>query len=401
MFPKWIEPFCKVILEQEFLMGLKLIKLTHVVKMEYLLFVGISQSLFAGAVILTQAHKKLHEFVLGFWLLVIGVQMLMALLRLYFPHNVLFHYDSVFLATLHGPLLYFYTQFITSENPSFSRKDIFHLIPWFVFSIIFIGTSNDPALMRPEYAELKNKSRIILSFVGISLIILNVIYAYRTFKILRDYKAQFVNYFSTRSDLNNLRWLSFITWLSICFPFFIFYGDLLYRFGVDKESGVPMHSVLTVLAFTMGYFGYKQPVLFQKNIKVDINDVEIQENKKYKKSGLKLQELNSIMKTIDDYMLSSKAYLDYEFTIHKLSNIIDIPHYHISQTINEVKEKNFYTYINEFRIDEIKLRINDPQYNHLTLLAIGYDCGFNSKSTFNTVFKKIEGVTPSEYKKNL
>jgi len=62
-------------------------------------------------------------------------------------------------------------------------------------------------------------------------------------------------------------------------------------------------------------------------------------------------------------------------------------------------KKNFYTFINEYRVEEVKKRLVDHQYDHLTFLAIAYECGFNSKSSFNFIFKKSTGMTPSEFKK--
>jgi AraC-like DNA-binding protein len=62
-------------------------------------------------------------------------------------------------------------------------------------------------------------------------------------------------------------------------------------------------------------------------------------------------------------------------------------------------KKSFYDYVNERRIEEVKRKINDPKYSHLKLVEVAYECGFNSKATFNRVFKKIEGHSPTDYKK--
>jgi AraC-like DNA-binding protein len=63
--------------------------------------------------------------------------------------------------------------------------------------------------------------------------------------------------------------------------------------------------------------------------------------------------------------------------------------------------KNFYNLVNDYRVEEVKRRLEDPQYKHLTILAIAYDSGFNAKSSFNTIFKEKTGSTPSEYLKSV
>jgi len=73
---------------------------------------------------------------------------------------------------------------------------------------------------------------------------------------------------------------------------------------------------------------------------------------------------------------------------------------HLSQIINEKLEMNFFDFINEYRVNEVKDRLSDPKYKHYTLLAIAFDSGFNSKSSFNSIFKQYTGLTPSEFQKS-
>jgi len=77
---------------------------------------------------------------------------------------------------------------------------------------------------------------------------------------------------------------------------------------------------------------------------------------------------------------------------------LEIPAHHLTQALNEYLNKNFYTLVNEHRIEEAKQMLRNPRYNHLTVLAIAHDAGFNSKSSFNMTFKKWVGVTPSEFR---
>ena len=107
------------------------------------------------------------------------------------------------------------------------------------------------------------------------------------------------------------------------------------------------------------------------------------------------------MAVIDEYMKQQKPFLNGKLTIRQLADGLDISVNHISQAINENLHMNFFDYVNAFRVEEVKRRIKDPKYAHLSILGIALDCGFNSKSSFNHIFKKVTGSTPSQYKQSI
>lgn len=80
---------------------------------------------------------------------------------------------------------------------------------------------------------------------------------------------------------------------------------------------------------------------------------------------------------------------------------LNITRQNISLVINESLGKNFFQLINEFRVKEFKQLVLDPKLSHITLLGLAFDAGFNSKSSFNRIFKEISGETPSSYKRKL
>ena len=123
--------------------------------------------------------------------------------------------------------------------------------------------------------------------------------------------------------------------------------------------------------------------------------------KKYERSGLKKNEALNILKVLIDYMKENKPYLKSDLTISNLSKEIYIPKHYISQVINEKLNKNFNTFINEYRVKEFKQRLVNPTNAHFTIIALAFESGFNSKTSFNMIFKKIEKVTPSEFRKSI
>jgi YesN/AraC family two-component response regulator len=97
-------------------------------------------------------------------------------------------------------------------------------------------------------------------------------------------------------------------------------------------------------------------------------------------------------------MEHSKLYLQSELTLQDLADQLEIPSYQVTQAINEGLNKNFYDLVNGYRVEEAKRLLSDPVTRNNKILTVGMDAGFNSKTTFNTVFKKFTGQTPSEFK---
>ncbi|HEX3384274.1 MAG TPA: ABC transporter permease [Mucilaginibacter sp.] len=100
-------------------------------------------------------------------------------------------------------------------------------------------------------------------------------------------------------------------------------------------------------------------------------------------------------------MKVNKFYLDAELSLHSLAKELGISIHELSKIINTGLRKNFNDFVNEFRIQDVARKMKDPAYDRMTLVGIAYDCGFNSKTTFNRAFKQIIGQSPAEYKAQL
>src|SRR5690554_6403850 len=111
------------------------------------------------------------------------------------------------------------------------------------------------------------------------------------------------------------------------------------------------------------------------------------------KSKELLQSCNKVRK----FIIANRPYLDSDLTLPKLAKDLNVTTHHLSQVINEMHGKNFFNFINKYRVAEVKRKIEDPKYKNYSLLGIAYESGFNSKSAFNRVFKSLTGKTPSQY----
>ena len=171
-----------------------------------------------------------------------------------------------------------------------------------------------------------------------------------------------------------------------------------------------------MVVFIQGFFGIKQQIIYSipstesnqtYQIKKDETTDIIEEKqekkplKQYQKSGLKKTDSQNYLEELLLYMEEKKPYLDGKLSLKQIALALDISTNHLSQVINENLEKNFFDFVNEYRVDLVKEKMAVSSNRKYTLLALAYDCGFNSKSSFNAIFKKKTGLTPSQYLKSL
>ena len=102
----------------------------------------------------------------------------------------------------------------------------------------------------------------------------------------------------------------------------------------------------------------------------------------------------ALLKLMDD----EKPYTNSELMLYQPAGMLNISSHNLSEVLNTQLNQNFFDFINQHRVEQLKKDLCDPAKNHYKLLAIAFDAGFNSKSSFNTIFKKSTGLTPSQYR---
>jgi AraC-like DNA-binding protein len=121
-------------------------------------------------------------------------------------------------------------------------------------------------------------------------------------------------------------------------------------------------------------------------------------DRRYEKSGMDLSQMDAYENALAAFMLKSRIYLDPELSLEGLASRMKMPKHHLTQLMNERLMKNFYNFVNGYRIDEAIARLNNKTVP-VNILSLAFDCGFNSRSSFNNYFKKITGYSPSAYRK--
>ena len=127
------------------------------------------------------------------------------------------------------------------------------------------------------------------------------------------------------------------------------------------------------------------------------SDNQEEPQRKYKKLLFKDQELKKYKTRLIDLMEQKDLYLDPELTLRSLAEYMNLPANHMSQLLNKGFNQNFTEYVNTYRLEHFKKLLQTTDSHHLTVLALAYDSGFNSKTVFNTFFKNKEGITPKAY----
>ena len=123
--------------------------------------------------------------------------------------------------------------------------------------------------------------------------------------------------------------------------------------------------------------------------------------RKYKKSLLDENTLRQQCQRLEQLMIEEKPYLNPDLTLRDLAALLDLPPNYMSQLLNEGFDKNFSEFVNTYRLETFKVNIADQTKKHLTILGLAYESGFNSKTVFNTFFKKMMGKTPKAYCKEI
>jgi AraC-like DNA-binding protein len=369
---------------------------------EAILYIGIPQTLVAGILIALKKPRMMANQILAAWLLLICFEMIIVLVN----ETLLNLYTVKVLPYTYGPLLLLYARWMTTEKPIFNPLYLWHFSPFIVFLVTSLVFIDEPVMSGTDGFLVVDRFISFRIVYGITFAISITAYSVATFIEIHRHQKRLKELVSFSSGKITLQWL---TGLSITFYagyviMFIFGGvDILVGFLPFDPYEISFIG-LTILTFLFTIFGFNQPSIFEEVVKEHLPKAEelpeVNGQKKYAKSGLKKKDIASYIKLLEDYMEKNKPFMDRELTIFDLSDQLKIPRHFLSEVINEHLGKNFYTLVNEYRIQEVKKRIVDPAYAHLTILAIAYEAGFNSKSSFNTIFKEKTGQTPSEFLKS-
>ena len=378
--------------------------------MEVLILVGAFQSVFFAVLVLSKKQKSISDKILALWLSLFAVHL--AFVYYSFQSGHVFyieygHFPSGAIVVYYT-LMYVYTESLISKENVFKAKWIFHFIPTAVIYISIVPLAQLP------YKEKANLITHIttdpyLNFVFGIIILFTTIYLVATLKLLKKHKVFIRKMFSYEENIS-LNWLRILTFLLVLLwivisslAAYIYYLDPTLIMLPEDHMVIDMkgQSAFVAFVFLLGFFGIRQQVIYsiplqEKGITTIESETKSASNR-YEKSGLKKEDSASHLKRLFQYMEEEKPYLKGKLSLKEVAENMNISTNHLSQIINENLEKNFFDFVNAYRVDLVKQKMRDPSNKKYTILSLAYDCGFNSKSSFNAVFKKLEGLTPTEF----
>lgn len=363
---------------------------------------GFSIACFLLLLFLFKAKKEIPDYVLAAWLTLIALHLALHYLRF---TSLDFEYPWLLgiilpLPVLHAVFLYLYTISLTENKLPHFPVILLHLLPFLLLAGLTLPFYQLSPAEKIAVFKAGGKGFEWYSIIQLPLILLSGgFYSVLTLLKIRKYRRKIPDFLSN-TDHKMLRWLEYLTiGLGLIWLFTLLFDDNIIFGGV------------TVFVLFIGFFGINQVAVFSSKVENNSSSIAgshsgstqedqpgtIERKEKYAKSGLDSRQVSEIMSKLEQIMLVEKPFKESELTLNDLARRIDLNPNQLSQVINSETGNTFYHYINTYRIHEFLHLISLPENKKFTFLALAYDCGFNSKTTFNKYFKIQTGKTPSEY----
>jgi AraC-like DNA-binding protein len=365
--------------------------------------------------------------ILGFYMTITSFQFLFSLIDNFGISQFasIGYYVLMPLMLINTPLLYYYVVYLTTPKTINKPQFLLHFLPTLIVLIINIVTygllSDDLKLtiISRQKLPLIADSQLLLFDIYKTTYHICSVYIYNTQVVVygilmlikyNQHRKTIKSYFSYTEKIS-LKWILIFILL--------FWGISIYEiFLYDIYRDFYFYLLFFYIGF-LGYFGFKQhDIYIQEILEERNNNLSAIESKVNIKADLvpefetislkntieKTEKINPVIineniEKLEQIMLNEKPYLNSNLNISELAELIGVHRNTLSMLINDYYNKNFFTFINEYRIEEAKNKLSDRNFDQFSIEGIAKSVGFNSKSVFNPAFRNITGLTPAEYKK--
>lgn len=383
--------------------------------MTSILLISAFLALFLAALVFFLKRKTFSDYLLASWLIFIAIHMVIEYMQFYnYEHD----YPWPWLISINFSFPAFHPVFIFLYILSYVRPDrkhfklLYHAGPLIVLNLILLKTF----YLKPAEEKMASfnfaidgsgyyNREIELSFY----LVISVILAYlmASYWLLRKHTINVRNHFSTLEGVD-LRWLRVVLYST---GIILIAAIILEWLSNNSDLISPLFSSTIIFIFILlaicyiGIHGIRQSEIF-----IDSPawiDEERHAPPPIKEDSLSGAGIISHGRVDDEkyerlirFMEDEKPYLDFELNLPGLSRKLGFRSHYLSQLINQKSRKNFFDFVNTYRVNEFKRRARQPDSRLFTIMSLANDCGFNSKTTFNRVFKNHTGYTPSEFFNN-
>lgn len=373
--------------------------------------IGALQGILLSLFFFLRGKNRIAMLMLGLYVFVFST----GLLENWFLENNDFRGGEVLSALisyssfLYGPFLYLFVYYLTRGISYFQKKHFTH----FLLFILLFGLQ---LILVLSNFSISKEVEAIGELIQFEILMIQILaYNVMAIKLLNKHYQSVLEIYSTIEE-KDLRWLKLLLVIITCIYAFSFFLSHLIIFGARGigKFFIIIQISITVCIYLMSYMVLLRPGLFnlskdflpQKNNDTNntpetLNAVnETQSSlEKYKRSGLKPEQAQQHLLSLQNLMDIEKPYKNPDLNIHTLSQLLGISKNHLTQVLNEQLKMNFFEFINMYRVEEAKALLADPAYSHLSLQGIANEAGYKSKTTFFTNFRKITGLTPQEWLK--
>jgi AraC-like DNA-binding protein len=365
----------------------------------FLFVIGIAQGIFLLSVILLRSNQNesAKGFITALIVLIIITNADFFLLTSGFSRTVPKLFGISFgMMLAFGPLLYLYSKSVTEINFSWKFQYSLHFLPYFLKVVFQFQLYTIPHEHKQIFIDmflsgtlpLRPVDAIVFCFESFHLLLYLVISA----RQVKPAKRTFGNVSYIISITSRVKWLNLLFW---CFALYLVVIIVLVIFTIFKWKYIPesnyLYTLLTsCILFIISYKYVWDPELISPHF-----------NKKYQfTKKVESNERTTLLEQLNLLIEQEKIYLQPDLKLSTIAEKMGIPSHQLSRIINEEFQKTFSEFINEQRVREFIKRVNDPSFQNYSLYGIALDVGFSSKSSFNNIFKKATGKTPSEFKKS-
>jgi len=319
--------------------------------------------------------------------------------------NTKVNYFLIYFGLAIGPLIYLYVRAHVKSKRHFAKQDYLHFLPVVVYVLyrvtLFVHDSAQPGFDKGYEGEWMRNFSVpyIEPMFEILTKISMILYLAFTVQLFILHKRKILHFFSDTSKME-LNWIRnfLILYVFLFVIGFMFDVTDTVIFDLNYKQVWWVHLLNAASLIYLGFMALRSKPLLLQNLSAELNNhslnmtqlvVQPEQRNDFKKEANQIQLLFT-----DNHM-----FLDPDLTLSSVAKQTGMSTHLVSQVINTTFTMNFKEYVNQFRVEEVKRRLKNSEYDHLTISGIALDCGFNSKATFNRVFKAMTGLSPSAYKK--
>jgi AraC-like DNA-binding protein len=292
--------------------------------------------------------------------------------------------------------IWFYVLTLTNSERRFGGRDWFFFAPSIIYLIFRFVLFAQNLEFKGWFYDNYNLV-YITPFITITKFVWDLAFLYFSIRHYRQYRTWLnENYSDTEKiKFNWLRnFLYVFTFVFVLGAIFDFTGAFFYRLSYIQYFYFEF--VLALVIYYLAIAGYLRSQTIKLNF-TEAKSEQIEAAEKEKKSLLTESELATLKTKLHNLMQTEKPFLDSQLTSANLARQLGVNTTVLSYIINNGFDKNFNDFVNEFRIDEVKIKLQNASAKNENLLTIAFDSGFNSKATFNRAFKKFTGISPKEF----